>query len=111
MKIKTSRLEGAALDYAVAVCEEDAPDYLPHYVNGHPIGFWNYSSDWSQGGPIIERERIEVVPSHNGKGWDAYMHHYHIGTEEGSKTALQAAMRCYVASRCGDTVEVPDELI
>jgi hypothetical protein len=27
------------------------------------------------------------------------------------KTLLEAAMRCYVASKMGDTVEIPDEFI
>lgn len=79
-----------------------------------------YSTDWSEGGPIIEREKITVAPT-DGKSfigqapWSAYR----IATlfEEGfdhehqhGPTPLIAAMRCYVASKLGDEIEIPDEL-
>jgi hypothetical protein len=105
MKIKTSELTGAALDWAVAACE--------HNVGWEPEGEDRdfYSSDWSQGGPIIEREGISV--DRMGRAWTAdiadsvggYIEH----TESGP-TPLIAAMRCYVASKLGDDVDVPEEL-
>jgi hypothetical protein len=52
IKLKTSELTGAALDWAVAKCEVgDAINEIddPHF----------YSTDWALAGPIIERERIE----------------------------------------------------
>lgn len=64
MKIKTSELTGAALDWAVARCE-DHTNILCHkgsvFVNGEPgschIGMeYAPSSEWVQGGPIIERD-------------------------------------------------------
>lgn len=76
---------------------------------------WKPSSNWSQGGPIIEREHISVVPS--GAKWDAYANAGYTGPDGqvDSKTPiiweaptyLVAAMRAYVASKFGD--EVPDE--
>ena len=71
------------------------------------------STDWSQGGPIIEREWICVDRLFNGQ-WcaakrtlndDDAMRHRTNGP-----TPLIAAMRCFVASRLGDEVDVPDEL-
>jgi len=98
--MKTSELTGAALDWAVATANGDA------FILAYEDWVW-YSSDWSVGGPIIERERIEIV--FNGEGWDAYDHLRHI-PEEGS-TPLIAAMRCYVAATLGADVEVPAELL
>ena len=119
MKIETSKLAGAALDWAVARCEGviwAAPD---GELLGSASGM-NYSTDWSQGGPIIERERICVAPMHgagagnlndwiaqrrvDGKDVDS------LFCERGA-TALISAMRCYVASKLGDEVEIPEELL
>lgn len=62
-------------------------------------------TNWSQGGPIIEREKtaIRFVP------WDTWVAECKGYTGEGT-TPLIAAMRCYVASKLGDEVEVPEEL-
>ena len=76
----------------------------------------NYSSDWAQGGPIIDLERISIrtyaAPGHN---WVAFID-CGGSSISGAKarqvgsTALVAAMRCFVASKTGDTVELPKEL-
>jgi hypothetical protein len=99
MKIKTSELIEAALDWAVAICE--------HNVGWEPEGEDRdyYSTDWLQGGPIIEREKI--TPEWTGENWMAYIKH---DDEFFGPTPLIAAMRCYVASKLGDEVEVPEEL-
>ena len=89
--MKTSELVGKPLDYMVAECE-----YTKYYPHISP------STDWSQGGPIIEREGIGIFPLGNGRGWAA-------GLRSGP-TPLIAAMRCYVASKLGDEVDVPTEL-
>ena len=98
--MRTSELTGAALDWAVGTTGE------------YGCGF--FSTDWAQGGPIIEREGITTAPysTHNGviKEWKAGrdwpMSHfpYYLGP-----TPLIAAMRCYVASKLGDEVDVPEE--
>jgi hypothetical protein len=144
--IKVSELTGAALDWAVAICEGE--DYCAHDgVDGigNPFEATRYSTDWSQGGPIIERGRISVirleddektdingfwipgrVPVYaavigeyfsedqlrNGYG-EAICDTYYIDCELVTKgpTTLIAAMRCYVASKMGDTIEVPEELL
>ena len=104
MEIKTSELAGAALDWAVAKCEgiQDS-----EFVRTH-MDAWPYSTDWSQGGPIIEREKI-------GVWWDGVWHAKYDGCRpdqvQDAHTPLIAAMRCYVASKLGDEVEIPNELI
>lgn len=122
--MKTSELTGAALDWAVAKCKQPslALDHFKamhdHYA--YDYNTFNYSTDWSQGGPIIEREKISVEYSHE-EDWHATIgctpHDFLLwdqpyGTEvsyaEGP-TPLIAAMRCYVASKMGDEVDIPEE--
>jgi hypothetical protein len=104
--MKTSELSGAALDWAVAICE--------HNVGWEPEGEDRdyYSTDWAQGGPIIEREGIDICTSTYG-GWIATLiTDWEDGTfvQGEGDTCLFAAMRCYVASKLGDEVEIPKEL-
>ena len=113
--MRTSELTGAALDWAVARCggvtDIGQPNNVPFIVEWrlmHDAGDMNYSTDWGQGGPIIERERLWVCASSADAGWFA-----EIGksaTRKTGPTALIAAMRCYVASKLGDEVETPTEL-
>ena len=99
--MKTSELTGAALDWAVTKCETGQP----LDVNGLFLVAFKYSTDWSQGGPIIERELLLLRPY--GLSWECSMGgiNWFKGT-----TPLIAAMRCYVASKLGDEVEIPEEL-
>ena len=60
------------------------------------------------GGPIIEREEISIVRVSSAL-WDAHMSN--VNFFESGATPLIAAMRCYVASKLGDEVEVPEELL
>ena len=105
--MKTNELHGAALDWAVAQCE-----YFPVRY-GFDDNCPEYSTDWAYGGPIIEREVISLIHPK----WDCWTaHKYDERDEEESytldgPTPLIAAMRCYVASKLGDEVEVPTELI
>lgn len=73
---------------------------------GSGVGIWTPSTKWSQGGPIIERERIEL--GWNGPDWLAQIR---ADAEWYGPTPLIAAMRCYVASKLGDEVDVPAELL
>lgn len=114
MKIKTSDLIGPALDWTVAKCEGLAPfsDGISWIVTVDKAyrQLPKYSTDWAVAGPIIEREGIDVLK--DGERWTslktATAHHAHIRTS--GPTPLIAAMRCYVASKLGDEIEVPDEL-
>jgi hypothetical protein len=66
-----------------------------------------YSTDWTQGGPIIERERMEFDFNEDEQAFYAYN-----GTHGSTgPNHLVAAMRCFVASRLGDTVNIPEELV
>lgn len=65
-----------------------------------------YSTSWSQGGPIIEQEGMTLMYQY-GDGYDAYKH---TGHKQRGPTPLIAAMRCYVASKLGDEVDIPEEL-
>lgn len=111
MKVKTSELIGAALDWAVAKCEGIEVDSLGiAWVPGQDMRHFNKqfkpSIDGGQGTPLIERERIET--RHDGRhSWCAW--HRGYGAVFGP-TLLVATMRCYVASKMGEEVEVPDEL-
>lgn len=109
MKKPTAQLVGAALDWAVdkAMGEREANDPDKH-------DDWDllpYSTDWDYGGPIIEREWIEWCVHDNETGvWKAWPY-WDIGAERLGPTPLIAAMRCYVASKLGDEVDVPEELL
>jgi Protein of unknown function (DUF2591) len=117
MKLRTSELTDAALDWAVTKAEG-----FDHEVTSSEWGMWGWATDWAQGGPIIERERISVMLSFrdsyaegaNAKpsGWCARKYQYGVLNEPLSHgdTPLIAAMRCYVASKLGDEVDVPEEL-
>jgi hypothetical protein len=118
--MKTSEMTGPALDWAVAKCEFPEPDYAPEdwltFVTPgcSDDGFvFQPSTDWSQGGPIIERECISLCPDEFLTGdtrWCAVMTCEAIGFEAFGPTPLVAAMRCLVASCLGDEAEIPQEL-
>jgi hypothetical protein len=110
--MKTNELAGAALDWAVAKCEGYTVDWDGWLsLNGVATFMPNEykpSTNWAQGGAIIEREGICVGTGLDSPTWYAnkgLMAHHHFG-----QTPLIAAMRCYVASKLGDEVEVPVEL-
>jgi hypothetical protein len=67
-----------------------------------------YSTNWAQGGPIIEREMIELVPQSPAL-WDALYRGQHIPND--GPTPLIAAMRCYAASKLGEKVDVPEGVL
>ena len=126
MKIKTSELIDAALDWAVGyarcltatngkpILARDLMDAAMRYGTSSP------STDWAQGGPIIDRE-IGNLWKHNKldpnepdvwtaaayrKAPDGAMLYYEDGP-----TPLIAAMRCFCRSKLGDEVDVPEELL
>jgi hypothetical protein len=116
--MKTTELQGAALDWAVAKAE-GVDGYI---VNESFMTRWtddecedgvdyHYSTNWEQGGPIIEREKIGLKYTGAAMEFVAWVNgelstvHDHYGP-----TPLIAAMRCYVASKLGDEIELPEEL-
>ena len=108
MKIKTSEAKDQVLDYLVAQCEGiETKNYSGALTIRYDGDWWQPSTDWAQGGPIIEREGI-TVRRHTDALWDASVGRPNY--RAGGPTPLIAAMRCYVASKLGDEVEVPDDL-
>lgn len=130
MKIKTSELEGAALDWSVAkACgvgvaldvEFGAPTGVVRLAGS--ANLWRPSTDWGQGGPLIEKQikaGFEIAPINAGKvacsnytdegipysgNWDT------PEIREHGDTPLIAACRAIVAAKLGDTVDIPEELL
>jgi len=120
--MRTSELIGTPLDWAVAKCEgwtyrydfKYGHMYFPPKLYEEETIRWepsplNYSSSWSYGGPIIERELICIGPQ--AKHISGFMAFGYLGTHmQTGPTPLVAAMRCYVASKLGEEVEIPKEL-
>jgi hypothetical protein len=108
MKVKTSELAGPALDCAVTMALS-----LGEYWDTD-----DYSTNWALAGPIIEREGISTAIDTSGvfEGfvWFASVDDILVDPDEAigvrGPTPLIAAMRCYVASKLGDEVEIPEEL-
>jgi hypothetical protein len=106
--MKTSELTGCALDWAVAHCEGivweqgdlDAGEYGPGFAP---------ATSWAQGGPIIEQEGISTWVF-DDVTWKAQTPFVGVDCVYEGPTLLIAAMRCYVASKLGDDVEIPKEL-
>ena len=116
MKIKTSVLTGPALDWAVAKCEGRGLQRNPRPAQGDR---YSPSTDWAQGGPILGRELTSVFlvsDQENEQKWSARKAKYlpDVGAkvfERCGPTALIAICRCYVTSKLGDTVDIPEELL
>lgn len=117
MKIKTSELQGAALDYMVALIEGREMHFGPHDDEGpwfqdadrHPDGDKTDYGGWELCGPIIEREHICLLWDRLYECWNA-RDLRNAAVSFNGPTPLIAAMRCFVASRLGDEVDVPEEL-
>jgi len=113
MKVKVNEASGTVLDWMVAKCDGVKVEYINDdrtkcLLRVSPFtSLYIPSTDWSQGGPIIERERIQFRSEQNIQ-YRAFIGLY--GADAVGPTHLIAAMRCYVASKLGEEVEVPDEL-
>jgi hypothetical protein len=112
--MKTSELTGAALDWAVAKCEGKNgvlhDDGITRCIvvaapSGVYKGTYRPTTNWAQGGPIIEREWLDITPWPNESDeelqWQCKQHDS-IDCVAFGPTPLIAAMRCYVASKLGD---------
>lgn len=114
--MKTSELGGAALDWAVAKCEgffkNDMAVVREGVVDVFYFESYTPSTDWAQGGAIIEREGINLDNYGKNPQWSAWTPAPERATGEAQAygtTPLIAAMRCYVASKMGDEVELPED--
>lgn len=126
MKIKTSELSGVALDWAVAQAVDFPVQYTKrmglHIARTMDVSAeqrfirmgsrYCPSTDWSQGGPLIERFTLEIVRSHCQ--WNAVRSWYvgePISWYPEGRTILIAACRAIVAAKLGDEVDVPEGLV
>ena len=129
--VKTSELIGVALDWAVA--KADGREEIRVFAKTRPtdLGWieirfnpeprantarYDPSIDWGFGGPIIERERITLDARESdwqARIWNDVRNDYiEVGRRGGyCTTALVAAMRCYVTSKLGEEVDIPEELM
>lgn len=138
IEVKTSELTGYALDWAVAKANGyecgrlqgkngtfgcNAPGGVQYVIGILRVSslaeelnarFWRPSTDWAQGGPLLDSMVIGVIhnsrirPHPFDKGYQAMASHF-IGPSEGH-TILIAACRAIVAAKMGDVVHVPEEL-
>lgn len=118
IKVKAGDLTGVALDWAVDAAETGDPMRVEYKKDGSgvwmlfdkhnmyaPNGPQKFSTDWKLAGPIIARERmsfsdcIDCFAAASKKARTMY-----------GPSHLIAAMRCYVAAKLGDEIEVPAEL-
>lgn len=134
MKIKTNELTGTALDWAVAACEETTAKglvshakYSTDWAQGGPIialenisvircdtDYQSFPDNW-----LAERGANRYCESTEHQQHEA-MIQFNV-CNNGSRfakdgpfygpTPLIAAMRCYVASKLGAEVDIPDELV
>lgn len=127
MKVKTSELQGAALDWAVAIAEGFKPKQLRYEkwsgslftytfdddgnVDGYITGPDRlYSRKWEAGGPIIEREEICISKAVVWCAVKYYIEDVREPTCGYGPTLLIAAMRCYCCAKLGDEIDIPEEL-
>ncbi len=100
--MKTAELDTEKLDHAVALARWGAPvgrSFKPH-------------KNWAQGGKIIEETSMNLWRGKNC--WYAsiepaasYTNIAEVDVAKGP-TALIAAMRCYVASKMGEDIDLPE---
>lgn len=130
--VNVADLEGAALDWAVAVAlgwtcypSDSIEQGEVWHLDSERAPFgrvmrresWKPSTHWNQGGPLIEEYQISVVenlPCSPGRNWETRCSRTAKGAgwrDYGyGPTPLIAAMRCLVAGKLGGTIDVPEEL-
>ena len=116
-KIKVSEATDIQLDWLVAKCEGYSATIKPlEIVYTHPNGAWHHNGNWKpteksvQMWPIIDREKISIRHWDNTPVIHAYLSTPGSNWSEG-QTPLIAAARCYVTSKLGEEVEIPEELM
>jgi hypothetical protein len=133
-KIKTSELEGNALNWAVAkaqgyrwgqyedkeesICVQLLTGAIKFIKGGTAMdwishGVWSPSTDWNQGGPILDKmidDGFTLVKADFGMGLKMIKVADDVVTVSYGETALLATMRCFVLSNLGQEIDVPSEL-
>lgn len=137
IEVKTAELIGPVLDWAVATV--DGEDVIVHGVGQyrydkrggihcckygctigprsitHDVPSYAPSTDWAQGGPLIEKYRLEIVFSGSrSEGWECVKNWCYAEVDDTypvGETHLIAACRAIVEAKLGAVVSVPAELI
>ncbi len=115
--IKVAEASDTQLDWLVAKIEGEAVVWYDKQGRPYERSKWDMdplyqpTTNWSQMGPIIERERISIRAWTNVSVFHAYMPVDGAEWSSDGKSPLVAAVRCYVASKLGEEVEVPEELV
>lgn len=114
VEVKTDELIGPALDWAVAQIEGETK-HVQFSALPSSQHYYAPSRKWAQGGPLIDGlDGFELkiwMQSRPGLKCEAHIHNYDGDWIAFGPTPLIAAMRCLVASKLGDTVQIPSELI
>ncbi|QDX29524.1 phage protein NinX family protein [Dickeya poaceiphila] len=135
MKVKTSELSGAALDWAVATADGHEIKYDPmDFGIGANGGYWIWgdelsdpklkigsfdkmgyspSTHWKECAPLIEKYGIWLSDDEdeNRLTHIASIHPHVDNAIQRGETQLIAICRAVVASVLGEEVEVPQELV
>lgn len=130
VEVKTCDLEGPALDWAVGCIEDEQIERkqigwllmnlkvwvpLPDTPYFDIVTHWSPSTDWSQGGPLIQQYGCDLnclAPANAWEAncWDSAVPQPDLHICEG-ETPLIAVCRAIVRAKLGDTVKIPAELI
>lgn len=113
MKKKTCDLTVEEVNFVVAHLEKVTVDIEGCIYDQYEDfeGIWNPSFDWSQGGPIIQRERIHLDAWDDKPNWLASSGDVYIARDninETGTTPLIAAMRYYVLNKLGSEVDMQE---
>jgi Protein of unknown function (DUF2591) len=116
VKVKVSEATRAQINWLVAKCSDlldERGRYREEYCDSLRHDAGDFTDDWLQAGPIIERENIGLVCQHSEstqrcayRQTDKGEVFYHYG-----ETILIAAMRCYIEKELGEEAEVPKSLL
>lgn len=135
VRVRTAELTGTALDVAVALAtgwkltrpqdaqvSKDGLNLLcGEAAKRHSRYVFTPSTDWSQGGPLMEECNISVI-AEDGMGprsfWagtkplpDSMFGFNYAGANAYGETILIGVCRAIVIAKLGDEVELPQELL
>lgn len=123
MKVSINEATTLQLDYLMAKVEKRLGIRVPEpggyrLLYAHNEGYWDlfkkhhkkFSESWHLVGATIAKTKMTVGWEPRAKEWIAVVHLEDGPIVKTSPTPLIAAMRCYVASKLGDEVEIPEEL-
>lgn len=119
MKVQTTALTGKALNWAVSkalgfdpfLSEEFDEFYFKSACDYVNLIEFNPSTNWEQGGPILDEASIDLTHYLPSRVNENMMCRASLGDRKAyGSTSLIAAMRCLVATNLGDEIDVPEQL-